>query len=182
MDSIFGLKKEYLECSFQHNTALQLRKQRLRTARIEWLRSLLLEEASESEQSVVTNSTTHEERKKPKKKRNKKQKPPARFQTYERLLEMPHDLTQDWMVGPLPAGTRAMLVTRYSQRFERVVAFLVDEAGKRSRLFSSYLGILGEFEGEAILEGVYVEGMNRFYILDLIFWKEWFVEYPFEVR
>lgn len=75
-----------------------------------------------------------------------------------------------------------MLISRYSYKHERVITYLVDELGHRSRLFNSYLSGLGKLEGETILEGVYVQNLSRFYILDLIFWKEWFVEYPFEVR
>ncbi len=104
------------------------------------------------------------------------------MQAYDAMLETPEDLSKEWMVGAFPSGKRALLVTRFSHRHRKIVAYLSDECGTRSRQFASFFAELGPQEGEAILEGVYVEEQSRFYAIDLVFWKEWFVEYPFEVR
>ena len=59
---------------------------------------------------------------------------------------------------------------------------MVDENGKKSKNFCTFLGRLGDKIGSVILDAVYIESAQRIYILDLIYWNEWFTDHPFEVR
>ncbi|XP_033211824.1 snurportin-1 [Belonocnema kinseyi] len=85
----------------------------------------------------------------------------------EWMLEVPQDLTENWLVVPCPKGRRTLLVARKG----KTKAYA--RRGKRLATFSSALpgGSNGEYKSScSIIDCIWVAEEKTYYVLDVLAW------------